>query len=129
VSLPEQLNKLVQSATGPSPWFWETFPEVRGKGTRRYRWHIHGQDKGLQNLVTLHGEGEPERPRLALNTHCRAFSMGTRAVSEKLYPIEIVPGRCSLMVATADGLRLRNTPSREPLATDAGGGVLPLPRK
>jgi hypothetical protein len=73
MSLPEQLTKLVQSSTGPSPWFWETFPEARGGGARRYRWHFHGQEEGLNLLVTLHGEGEPDKPRLALNTHCRPF--------------------------------------------------------
>lgn len=73
MSLPEQLNKLVQSTTGPAPWFWETFPEVRGGGSRRYRWHFHGQQEGLNFLVTLHAEGEPEKPRLALNTYCRPF--------------------------------------------------------
>jgi hypothetical protein len=75
MSLPEQLTRLVQSATGPSPWFWETFPEVRGGGMRHYHWIFHGQEEGLQSLVTLHGEGEPEKPRLALNTHCRPFLM------------------------------------------------------
>jgi hypothetical protein len=73
MSLPEQLNKLVQSTTGPAPWFWETFPEVRGGGSRRYRWRFHGQQEGLNFLVTLHGEGEPEKPRLALNAYCRPF--------------------------------------------------------
>jgi hypothetical protein len=75
MSLPEQLNKLVQSTTGPAPWFWETFPEVRGCGSRRYRWRFHGQQEGLNFLVTLHGEGEPDKPRLALNTYCRPFSI------------------------------------------------------
>ncbi len=73
MSLPEQLNKLVQSTTGPAPWFWETFPEVRGSGSRRYQWIFHGQQEGLSFLVTLHGEGEVEKPRLALNTYCRPF--------------------------------------------------------
>ncbi len=73
MSLPEQLNKLVQSTTGPAPWFWETFAEVRGSGSRRYRWRFHGQQEGLSFLVTLHGEGEPDKPRLALNTYCRPF--------------------------------------------------------
>ena len=75
MSIPEQLTKLVQATTGPSPWFWETFPEVHGGGARRYRWRFHGQEEGLQFLVTLHGEGEPDRPRLALNTNCRPFLM------------------------------------------------------
>ncbi len=75
MSLPEQLNKLVQSTTGPAPWFWETFPEVHGSGSRRYRWRFHGQQEGLSFLVTLHGEGEPDRPRMALNTYCRPFSI------------------------------------------------------
>jgi hypothetical protein len=70
---PEQLTKLVQATTGPSPWFWETFPEARGGGPRRYRWRYHGQEEGLNSLVTLHGEGEPDKPRLALNALCRPF--------------------------------------------------------
>ncbi len=73
MSLPEQLQKLVRSTTGPAPWFWETFPEVHGGGSRRYRWRFHGKEEGLNFLVTLHGEGEPEKPRLALNTYCRPF--------------------------------------------------------
>ena len=75
MSLPEQLTKLVHATTGPSPWFWETFPEVRGSGARRYRWHFHAQEEGLQFLVSLHSEGEPDKPRLALNTSCRPFLM------------------------------------------------------
>ena len=75
MSLPEQLSKLVQSTTGPAPWFWETFPEVRGNGSRRYRWRFHGQQEGLSFLVTLHGEGEPDKLRMALNTYCRPFSI------------------------------------------------------
>jgi hypothetical protein len=75
MTLPEQLNKLVQSTTGPSLWFWETFPEVHGGGSRRYRWRFHGAQEGLNFLVTLHGEGEPDKPRLALNTYCRPFSI------------------------------------------------------
>ncbi len=38
-----------------------------------------------------------------------------RAVPEKLYPLGIVLGRRSLLVAPADGPRLRDTPPREPL--------------
>jgi hypothetical protein len=76
MSLPEQLSKLVHSTTGPSPWFWETFPEVCGRGNRRYRWRFHGHADGLQYVVTLHCDGEPERPRLALNTLCRPFLIG-----------------------------------------------------
>lgn len=72
MSLPEQLNKLVQSTTGPAPWFWETFPEVCGAGSRRYRWR-HGQREGMDFLVTLDREGEADKPRLALNTYCRPF--------------------------------------------------------
>jgi hypothetical protein len=76
MSLPDQLNKLVQSATGPAPWFWETFPAVHGSGSRQYRWRFHGQQEGLTFLVTLHSEAEPDKPRLALNTYCRPFPIG-----------------------------------------------------
>jgi hypothetical protein len=73
MSFPEQLTKLVQATTGPSPWFWETFPEVRGCRGRRYHWYFHGHDDALRFAITLHGEHEPDRPRLALNTNCRPF--------------------------------------------------------
>jgi hypothetical protein len=73
MSLPEQLTKLVQSTTGPAPWFWETFPEVRGGGSRGYRWRFHGQQEGLNLLVTLSSESEPDKPRLALNSFCWPF--------------------------------------------------------
>lgn len=80
MSLPEQLNKLVQSTTGPAPWFWETFPTVHGGGSRRYRWRFHGSEEGLNFLVTLHGEGEPDKPRLALNTYCRPFFIDSNKI-------------------------------------------------
>jgi hypothetical protein len=73
MALPEQLTKLVQATTGPSPWFWETFPEVRGGLGRRYRWYFHGHDDALRFAVSLHSNHEPDRPRLALNTNCRPF--------------------------------------------------------
>jgi len=76
MSFPEQLTKLVQSTIGPSPWFWETFPELRGGLGRRYRWRFHDHDDGLRFAVTLHSDSEPERPRLALNRNCRPFLLG-----------------------------------------------------
>jgi hypothetical protein len=34
----------------------------------------------LNFLVTLHGEDEPDRPRLALNTYCRPFCIGENRI-------------------------------------------------
>src|SRR5512135_3602131 len=73
MSPSEELTKLVQSTTGPSPLYWETFPELRGFGGRRYRWRFHGHQEGLRGVVTLAGDGERGRARLALNPKCRPF--------------------------------------------------------
>src|SRR3954468_16982313 len=74
-----KLQSLVTSATGPAPWFWQTFPTVRGASGKRYEWRYHGEQGELAYLVTLHLPDEPDRPRLALNTYCRPFVIGQDA--------------------------------------------------
>lgn len=69
----ERLSHLIRNATGPAPWYWETFPKPTGASGKTYEWHYHPQDSQLAFLVTLHLPGEPNRPRLALNTYCRPF--------------------------------------------------------
>ncbi len=72
----QPLHELVSKATGPAPWFWETFPSVRGASGKTFEWQFHGQQGELAYLVTLHLPGEPNQPRLALNTYCRPFLIG-----------------------------------------------------
>jgi hypothetical protein len=69
----QQLSESVRAATGPSPWYWETFPAPTGASGKKYEWRFHPQDSQLAFLVTLHLAGEPNKPRLALNTYCRPF--------------------------------------------------------
>ncbi len=69
----EQLAQLIRASTGPSPWYWETFPPVIGASGKSYTWRFHPQGSDLAYLVTLHLPDEPDKPRLALNTYCRPF--------------------------------------------------------
>src|SRR5512140_1439996 len=69
----EQLTQLIQSATGPAPWYWDTFPRPTGASGKGFEWRYHGNEGDLAYLVTLHLPGEPILPRLALNTYCRPF--------------------------------------------------------
>ncbi len=69
----KHLSELIQGAIGPAPWYWETFPAVTGASGKQYGWRFHPQGSELAYLVTLHLPGEPEKPRLALNTYCRPF--------------------------------------------------------
>lgn len=69
----EQLTELIRSAIGPAPWYWETFPRPTGTSGKGFEWRFHGKDGELAYLVTLHLPGEPNAPRLALNTYCRPF--------------------------------------------------------
>jgi len=63
----------IEKATGPSPWYWETFPTVVTHSRQRLVWTYHGNTGELAYLVTLSLEQEPNRPRLALNTFCVPF--------------------------------------------------------
>ena len=69
----KHLSDLIQGATGPAPWYWETFPTFTGASGKKYGWRFHPQGSDLAYLVTLHLPDEPDKPRLALNTYCRPF--------------------------------------------------------
>jgi hypothetical protein len=71
----QELLELVHSATGPAPWYWETFPRPTGASGKGYEWRFHGKDGELAYLVSLHLPAEPNAPRLALNTYCRPFRL------------------------------------------------------
>jgi hypothetical protein len=68
-----RVTKLLASAVGPAPWYWETFPSFRSLAGQRFRWTHHGADGPVAHLVTLGLEQEPDKVRLALNTYCRPF--------------------------------------------------------
>ena len=50
----DKLSHLVSAATGPAPWYWETFPSPTGASGKRYVWRFHPQGTDLAFLVTLH---------------------------------------------------------------------------
>ena len=49
-----RLQRLLQQTVGPSPWFWETFPELHGPAGQVFTWQHHGSEGQLAYLVTLH---------------------------------------------------------------------------
>lgn len=71
----DNLAQLVSAATGPAPWYWETFAAPTGATGKRYVWRFHPQGTELAFLITLHLPDELDKPRLALNTYCRPFLM------------------------------------------------------
>jgi hypothetical protein len=70
-----RLPELIKQTIGPAPWYWQTFPAIRSVAGQRFIWTHHGDTGPLAYVVTLALEQEPEKPRLALNTYCRPFSV------------------------------------------------------
>ena len=66
-------REILSRAIGPTPWYWQTFPEFRSLAGQRFVWTHHGEQGPIANLVTLGLKQEPDRARLALNTYCRPF--------------------------------------------------------
>jgi hypothetical protein len=73
----EKLKEVIALAVGPAPWYWETFPRPTGASGKAYEWAFHRPESQLGYLVTLHLPGEPDQPRLALNTYCRPFRINS----------------------------------------------------
>jgi hypothetical protein len=72
-----KLKEVIASAVGPAPWYWETFPRPTGASGKGYEWVFHPPESQLGYLVTLHLPGEPNAPRLALNTYCRPLKISS----------------------------------------------------
>ena len=66
----------LEKTPGPSPWYWKTFPSLRGHSGQRFNWTYHGNEGELAYLVTLGLEQEPSTARIALNTFCTPFAIG-----------------------------------------------------
>lgn len=73
--MPDRRLVLLEKTTGPSPWYWQTFPLVRGHSGQNFTWTYHGNDGDLAYVVSLGLEQEPEKTRLALNTFCVPFAV------------------------------------------------------
>lgn len=70
-----RIRALLQQTVGPAPWYWETFPPIRGAAGQHFVWQFHGTQGALAYLVTLSLTTEPDTPRLALNTYVRPFAV------------------------------------------------------
>jgi len=66
-------QQLIEKATGPAPWYWETLPEPTGASGRRYIWTYHREQGPIGYLVTLSARQDPQSTLLALNTYSRVF--------------------------------------------------------
>lgn len=65
------LKTIINSAVGPAPWYWRTFPKVTCDD-RELVWRFLGTKGSLAYLVVLEEKGSHE-PLLALNTYARPF--------------------------------------------------------
>jgi hypothetical protein len=68
-------RELIENAVGPAPWYWRTFPQIKGTSGQKFEWRYHGNEGELAYLVTLELVQETNKPRLALNTYCRPFTV------------------------------------------------------
>ncbi|HEY3929475.1 MAG TPA: hypothetical protein VGL89_13960 [Candidatus Koribacter sp.] len=68
-----RIRALLQQTVGPAPWYWESFPPIRGAAGQHFVWNFHGTQGALAYLVSLSLSTEPDVPRLALNTYVRPF--------------------------------------------------------
>ena len=46
-------QEAINNAIGPSPWYWKTFPPIRGNQRNRYVWNHHGNRGKFAYLVSL----------------------------------------------------------------------------
>jgi hypothetical protein len=68
-----RLRDTLTRTIGPTPWYWKTFPQVSSASGQRFAWTHHGSEGPLGYVISLGLMGEPDKPRLALNTYCRPF--------------------------------------------------------
>ncbi len=72
-----RLRDILSKAVGPVPWYWRSFPAFRSPAGQRFVWTHHGEQGPIGNLVTFGLEQQPDLARLALNTYCRPFLIGS----------------------------------------------------
>jgi len=69
------IRQQLEHTVGPTPWYWRTFPAIQSRAGQRFVWTHHGDQGPVAYLVSLSLEQEPDKPRLALNTYCRPFTV------------------------------------------------------
>jgi hypothetical protein len=72
----ERIRALLKQTVGPAPWYWESFPIVRGAAGQQFVWQFHGSQGALAYMVSLSLGSESHKARLALNTYARPFLVG-----------------------------------------------------
>lgn len=75
-----RVKKLLSSAVGPAPWYWNTFPAFRSLSGQQFVWAHHGADGPVAHLVTLGLEQDQDKVRIALNTYCRPFVVAPHSI-------------------------------------------------
>ncbi len=69
------VQTVINNAIGPAPWYWQTFPTIKGASKHHYVWTFHGTNGRHSFLVTLSRQNEPQNFILALNAYTRAFAV------------------------------------------------------
>ncbi len=67
------VKELVSRAIGPAPWYWDTFPSIRGASGAQFIWKFHGTTGPHGYLVSLGRKDKPLKRRIVVNTYTRAF--------------------------------------------------------
>jgi hypothetical protein len=74
------IRQQLQRTVGPAPWYWKTFPAFLSADGQPFVWTHQGSEGAVGYVVSLSLQGEPEKPRLALNTYCRPFMVSPRCL-------------------------------------------------
>jgi hypothetical protein len=65
----------IESATGPSPWYWRTFPLLVGTSGGLLNWQYDASDGKGRAFVALSSSSAPSQYKLILGNHCRPFAL------------------------------------------------------
>lgn len=68
-------QKALQSAIGPAPWYWQSFPSIYGPSGKRYVWTIQESKARNVYFAALHREGKDDGYLLALGMYSRMFTL------------------------------------------------------
>lgn len=69
----EEISSQISRAIGPSPWYWNTFPDIETPSGETLKWIYMGAEGEWAYIVGLSSGNEEKAFKLLLNTYTRAF--------------------------------------------------------